>query len=989
MHLSPGTRLGRYEVRSLLGAGGMGEVYLAYDHDLERDIAVKVLRDGAAESSDRVRRFVQEAKAASGLHHPNVAHVYEIGTHDDLRFIAMEIVEGETLRERVARGPLSIDDALAIGLQIAAALAAAHKAGIVHRDIKPENVIISSDGYAKVLDFGLAKLREIRGEDAATLLKTRPGVAMGTLGYMSPEQISGDDVTPAADVFSLGVVLYEMISGRRPFEGTTSTEVVASILSKAPRPLHEFRRDTPPKLEAVISKALAKSASKRFPGAVEMHEQLRQISRDTMSAVPIAGARPKLSKRIVVPAIAVLVMALVAAGVWFAMRAKRLRSAEGTVKTAERLLAQHKLPEAYDTAVAAAAILPNNDRLREVIARAAGPMTIKSDPPGATVFLQRFKGPAERKRVGTTPLTIARVPLADYVVTLEKDGYAPATRAVCMTPAYIHGDPMPRPAPILQVHLMGTGKVPPEMVFVGGGEYHLAGWSRPSDRAVKLRDFLIDRYEVSNRDFEGFIRAGGYRRPELWKHPFIDGGKKLSFDQAMARFHDRNGLPGPRSWSGGAPPAGWENHPVTDVTWYEAAAFAEWKGKKLPTIYQWEKAARYPLTLAPTSTFPWGVAQEGVDVTERANFLGKGTMPVDSMPFGISAWGAYHMAGNVAEWCRNPREPGFAFRGGSWNDPSYVFGGTGAYPALYSSGTLGFRCMEDLDPDPGDQGDFALSALGFVPQYESVGDKTFAEFGSRYDYPKSPLNARVIERVETREWTREKISYDVAGSTVIAYLYLPSGFRRPLQVIHWAPASDVDNGYRTLPASLESQLAPFIRGGRAVFSVLLEGYVGRPRPSGSEEPDTRSNEYVDYVVRRVTEMRRGLDYLETRPDVDHSRIAFMVPSAGSWTGLILTGVEHRYRSILFIATGIRQSSVSDAPAANKINFAPRITGPKMMLQGRYDERMSLKSEAEPLFHLMREPKRLQVFDGPHVPPNDVYITAVKKWFDETLGPVEQ
>src|SRR5439155_27162573 len=174
----------------------------------------------------------------------------------DLRFIAMEIVEGETLRDRVARGPLAIDDALAIGLQIASALAAAHKAGIVHRDIKPENVMITPDGYAKVLDFGLAKLREIRGDDVATLLKTTPGVAMGTIGYMAPEQLVGTDVTPAADVFSFGVVLYEMVAGRKPFEAATNTEVVSAILTKPPRALHEVRPDVPPKLEALIAKAL-------------------------------------------------------------------------------------------------------------------------------------------------------------------------------------------------------------------------------------------------------------------------------------------------------------------------------------------------------------------------------------------------------------------------------------------------------------------------------------------------------------------------------------------------------------------------------------------------------------------------------------------------------------------------------------------------------------------------------------------------------------
>src|SRR5438128_9263646 len=264
MHLAPGTRLGRYEVRSLLGAGGMGEVYLAFDHDLEREIAIKVLRDGSGGSSDRLRRFMQEAKATSALHHPNIAHVYEIGVHDDVHFIAMEFIEGETLRARLARGPMPIDEIIDIATQISGAIGAAHKAGIVHRDIKPENVVITPDGYAKVLDFGLAKLREIRGEDASTLLKTTPGVAMGTISYMAPEQLDGRDITPAADVFSLGIVLYEMAAGHRPFEGATTGEVVSSILTKAPRPVHDVRPDIPPKLEAVIEKSLAKKEGQRY-----------------------------------------------------------------------------------------------------------------------------------------------------------------------------------------------------------------------------------------------------------------------------------------------------------------------------------------------------------------------------------------------------------------------------------------------------------------------------------------------------------------------------------------------------------------------------------------------------------------------------------------------------------------------------------------------------------------------------------------------------
>jgi formylglycine-generating enzyme required for sulfatase activity/tRNA A-37 threonylcarbamoyl transferase component Bud32 len=991
MTIATGTRLGRYEVRSRLGAGGMGEVYVAFDHDLQREVAIKVLRDGTGDSSDRVRRFMQEARVASALHHPNVAHVYEFGTQDSLRFIAMEIIDGETLRDRLSRGPLSIHDALDLGSQIAAALAAAHKQNIVHRDVKPENVMITSDGYAKVLDFGLAKLREARAQDDETILKTASGVALGTLRYMAPEQLSGGEVTPASDVFSLGVVLYEMVCGRRPFDGPTATDTATAILTRTPQPLCRQRDDTPPKLESVISRALAKAVDDRYPSAGEMLEELKQLSRESTVTSPVLRARRTMPRWLMFAAPALVVVAIAVGATWVGARNKRIRTAEQSIETAKKLLAQRRMADAYDAAVAAAAVLPHDERVRELISSTSERLSIDSDPKGAVVYLERFKGPSGRTRAGTTPLKIPRLARADYIATFEKPGYATLTRTIPMAPFYVRGGAARPASPEeLRVKLSEAGTVPREMVRVEGGEHRLSGWSRPTDRVVALRDFLIDRYEVSNRDFDEFVRAGGYRKRELWKHPFVDGAKTLRFEEAMARFRDKTGLPGPRNWEGGAPPAGRENHPVTDVSWYEASAFAEWKGKALPTIYQWEKAARYPSApIASSMNLPWGLVGVGVDVTERANFSGKGTMPVDSAPFGVSFWGARHMAGNVSEWCRNPKKPGFAFRGGSWNDPVYAFGMTGGYPPFFSNGTLGFRCVKEPSGGADDQGAFALGETNFVPEYRAVGDREFAEIRKRYEYAKTPLRARIVQTVDAPGWTRETIAYDVAGTTVTAYLYLPKGFRRPLEVIHFAPAGDVDDGFRTLPASMETQLPPFIRGGRAAFAVVLEGYVGRPRPPGSEQPDTRSADYVDFVVKRTTELRRGLDYIETRKDLDSSRIAFMGPSAGSFTGLVVTALEDRYRSILFIGTGIRPRWVSDADAANRINFIPRIRGPKLMLHGRYDENVALESEAMPLFRMLPEPKRLELFEGGHGPEPDIAIRKVTEWLDETLGPVAQ
>jgi serine/threonine protein kinase/formylglycine-generating enzyme required for sulfatase activity len=975
MTVTPGARLGRYELRSLLGSGGMGEVYLAYDRDLERDVAVKVLNDEAVGSSSRVRRFVQEAKAASALNHPNVATVYEIGSDTGFRFIAMELVLGKSLRDRLGHGAMPFEEVVAVSTQIAAGLAAAHQAGIVHRDIKPENIIIRPDGYAKVLDFGLAKLREMHEEQVGTtLLRTGTGVTMGTPGYMAPEQLTGGNVTAAADVFSLGVVLYEMISGRRPFEGTTSAEIATAILTKTPRPL-----DAPPKLRAIVMKALARDPDERYATAGAVLEDLRHISGPAAISAPRSLVSHRYKTLLLMSSVLLLIIMIVAAA-WVILRSSRSRRAEASVAAAERLLKEYRYSEAYDSATEALAVLPNEQRLRDVIAKASVSASFESNPRGAAVFLETYNRPTGRVRAGITPLTIAHLPLADYLVTFEKEGYATAKRPLPQYPIFFRGEPAPAKPARVAVKLIELARVPPEMVAVEGGDYTLAGWWRASDRTVRLRDFLIDRYEVSNHDYEAFVRDGGYRRPELWK--------TIAFEHVQKRFRDTTGLPGPRSWSGGASPAGRENHPVTDVTWHEASAFALWKGKQLPSIYQWEKAARYPLTRGIAGSFPWGLLGQGIDATERMNFNGRGTMPVDGMPFGISPYGAHHMAGNVSEWTRNPLPPGFAVRGGSWNDALYTFGRTGALPAGYASPEVGFRCVMPLQGDGRDQGEFALSATGFAPTYQPVDDKTYQEIAARYDYPKTPVKARVVERLDQGDWMREKIEYEVNGSVVPAYLYLPKNYRRPLQVVHYSPAGDVYSGWRSVPQSIEISLAPVIRGGRAVFAVVMPGFIGRSRPPGFEEPDTRSAEYVDYTARQMVEMRRGIDYLETRPDIDRSRIAFYAQSAGSWEGLILAAVEKRYRSILLIGTGIDKGEVTDTPAANRINFAPRISGPKLMFQGRYDESAPLQSEAEPLFRLMREPKRLETFEGGHVPALSVAIPKMTAWFDETLGKVQ-
>ncbi|HEX8650105.1 MAG TPA: protein kinase [Pyrinomonadaceae bacterium] len=283
MALATGTRLGRYKIRSKLGEGGMGEVYLAEDTGLERIVALKVLQDEVASNRQRMSRFTQEARAASALNHPNILTIHEIGEASGTRFIATEFIDGTTLRARLTEARMEVFEALDVAGQVAAALAAAHAAGIVHRDIKPENIMLRPDGYVKVLDFGIAKLTEHKANTAATdseaptRVNTEPSVVMGTVLYMSPEQARGFEIDARTDIWSLGVVIYEMVTGRLPFDGETMSDVISSILRDEPAPLARYRQHIPAELERIIRKSLRKMREERYEAVGDLARDLKSL----------------------------------------------------------------------------------------------------------------------------------------------------------------------------------------------------------------------------------------------------------------------------------------------------------------------------------------------------------------------------------------------------------------------------------------------------------------------------------------------------------------------------------------------------------------------------------------------------------------------------------------------------------------------------------------------------------------------------------------
>jgi eukaryotic-like serine/threonine-protein kinase len=300
MTLAAGTTLGQYEIRLPLGAGGMGEVYRAHDTRLDREVAIKVLPESLTSHPDRLRRFEQEARAAAALNHPNILAVYQMATHEGVSYMVTELLEGETLRERLQRGAIPLRKAIGYAVQIAHGLAAAHEKGIVHRDLKPENLFITKDGRVKILDFGLAKLTrpQTASADGKTVTlpqHTEPGVVMGTVGYMSPEQLRGQAADPRSDIFAFGSIFYEMVTGKPAFRKPTSADTMAAILTGEPQSISQLAPSVPAGLQRVVHRCLEKNAEQRFHSAHDLAFALEALTDSAISSPPADSALPSAS----------------------------------------------------------------------------------------------------------------------------------------------------------------------------------------------------------------------------------------------------------------------------------------------------------------------------------------------------------------------------------------------------------------------------------------------------------------------------------------------------------------------------------------------------------------------------------------------------------------------------------------------------------------------------------------------------------------------
>ncbi len=976
-----GRKVSHYQVVERLGAGGMGVVYKALDTGLDRTVALKFLPPDLTRDPGAKARFVREAKAASALDHNNICTIYEIGeAAEGQLYIAMACYAGETLTAKIERGPLPVEEALDFAVQLADGLSRAHAAGIIHRDVKPANVIVTDRARVKIVDFGLAKVADL------TQL-TQTGTTMGTAAYMSPEQARGEAVGAQTDVWSLGVVLYEMLTGRLPFKGEFFHAVIYSILNDAPEPIRQVNPEVPPELEEIVDRALQKEPSARYALAADVLNDLRSYQ-DSLRGTGAFDVRTVLRRirrpRVAVPAAGVLLL-VVLASIWFFDRQAKISWArQVALPEIERLIeADRDHTEAYRLAEQAEKFIPGDPKLAGLMATSSLHINVTTEPSGAAIYMKEYDTPErEWQYIGTTPIDSIRVPVGIFRWKMEKEGYetvlaAASTWDVSMEDAGMIPNDLVRA-------LDEETSIPPGMVRVSGAE-------TPHGT---IEDFFIDQYEVTNEQFKAFVASGGYRTRDYWQHEFVDNGRVLTWEEAMALFVDQTGRRGPASWQAGDYPPGQEEYPVSGISWYEAAAYAASVGKSLPTGQHWGLARGEATTLI---RFP----QLGGFATFApfSNFRGEGPVPVKSLP-GLTSYGAYDMAGNVREWCWNKTAKGRLLRGGGWDDNTYMFTNPSQASPFDRSKTNGFRCA--LYPD---RERIPASVHGTLPLPETrdfyretpVSDAIFEVYKNQFSYDPADLHERLESTNESAAvWIHERISVDAAygDERMILHLFLPKNTQPPYQTVIYFPGSAArfQASSEDLTSYYEFQvfLSFLVKNGRAVLFPIYKGTFERQDMAVHRAHSERdSYQFTEYVIQWVKDFSRSIDYLETRQDIDSDKLAYYGMSWGGWIGPIITAVEERVQVSILAPGAILPPRLR--PEVEQINYITRVKVPTLMMNGRYDTIAPLETNIQPMFDLLGTPeehKALKLYDTDHIPPRNEYIKETMGWLDRYLGRVQ-
>jgi eukaryotic-like serine/threonine-protein kinase len=858
----------------------------------------------------------------------------------------MEFIPGQTLARILAERRLSLDEVFDFATQIASALSAAHAAGVVHRDIKPGNVVINEAGVAKVLDFGLAKLREssvTADETTATVgPQTLKGDTHGTAAYMSPEQAQGKLVDSRSDIFSFGAVFYEMLTGRRAFDGSSLTSVLGQVLSATPPPVRELRAEVPEELVRVLNRCLEKDAEARYASGKELVHDLQACRKP-------AGSR---KSPLVLPVAASLVIAVIAGGAWLYVRNSRARWVRNEALPQIRAaIIRDDMATAFELTGRGLRYTSDDPQLQTYWSEVSLPATIRTEPQGARVSWKPYLQPGAAWRVlGDTPIDM-RVPSAHVRVHVEKPGFESVDQAIIS--AFLS-----QPFALLPV-----GKVPAGMVWVPPGSQNKAY------QPAALDEYFLDKFEVSNRQFKQFVDEGGYTNAKYWHHPFRKDGGQLKFEESMAVFTDATGRRGPSSWHLATYPEDRAEHPVGGVSWFEAAAYCAYAGKTLPTAHHWRYAAGY----GPNS-----------DILLLSNFRSQGSAAVGSHA-GMGPFGTHDMAGNVKEWTWTESGDRRIILGGAWNEESYMFRDFDAQLPWKREPSYGFRCAVYAKQPPAETLAPIANPAGDITIDEPVDDKTFEIYRRMYAYDRSAVEGKSEAVDDSHElWRKEKVSYTAAygGERMFAYLYIPKNAKPPYQTIVYFPG-----GWALFIQSSDQSIAMgsydyLMRTGRAVLFPVYKGtFERRVKAAG---PNTGR----DLTVQRAKDVFRSIDYLETRNDIDKDRIGYYGISMGAVPAPIFTALEPRIKAAILVGGALFRSP--KFPEVDPLNLAPRVRTPVLMLNGRLDFQMDLETRQKPLFRLLGPPeehKKHVTFETGHFPPPQDTMRESLAWFDKYLGPV--
>jgi hypothetical protein len=931
MPLVAGTRLGNYEVIAPLGAGGMGEVYRAHDARLGRDVAIKILPPGLAADPHGLERFRREARTLAALNHPNIVTIHSVEDTAEGPLLTMELVQGRPLSRELGGRGMAPARVLELGMTMAHALGAAHTRGIVHRDLKPDNIMLGDDGRLRLLDFGLAR-GPLEGDPAATTATdqlTRAGSIVGTVAYMSPEQAQGLPADARSDVFSLGIVLYELATGQRPFVGSDPVSILAAILHATPAPCDAMNPVVPARLGGIIQHCLEKDPACRFASASELHDELVRL-RDWANGE--AGTE--------------------------------------LARIVERIQGLEEGPEAWEAFQLGREIAklapgdPTLERLQGYFARA---ISITSEPAGARVLVRYYGAPESSwLEMGITPLEAVQWPKGFTRLRIELDGCRPS-EDVLWNQEFIGS--------AFHYRMFALGHWPDEMAFVPAGTFPLFMPGLDHLEAEPMAAFLMDRDPVTNREFKRFIEAGGYRDAALWPESITVDGRVLTRAEAMAQFVDATGQPGPAGWESGTFATGEDDLPVSGVSWFEAAAYAAWADKSLPTVFHWNRVA-----------FTCASAQ----IIAQANLAGRGLVRVGST-HSSNRFGVRDLAGNVREWASNGTSDGKRFLlGGGWNDPEYSFNDAWAQPALDRSPTNGFRCIRHAEPEANLA---QLTRVIDLPFRDFLGetpvpDTVFEFFLRQFHYDPSPLAAKVESDESTVLGRMQTVTLAAAygGERLTLYVFLPER-RGPHQPVVVFPGSNAIHTRVFNPLDFR-RIDFIVRGGRALVVPVYKGTYHRGGDLHSDYP-SETTQYRDYVIMWGRDLGRAIDYLETRDDMDTTRLAYYGLSWGGQMGGVLPAIEPRIRvNVLYVAGMTFQRAL---PEADPINYITRVTQPTLMLNGELDFFFPTETSQKPMFELLGTPpehKRRLTYPGGHSIPRVESIKQTLAWLDRYLGPVE-